>query len=71
VAGVDSYSEVWTAALIVGGIHGWIRPLRKLRTDARDDVSASGKPDHANLVRIDVPLHCVQTHQPHGALRVL
>ena len=50
---------------------GAIGPLREMRADGGDEVSAGGKTDHADLVRIDMPLRGMLANKPQRALRVL
>jgi hypothetical protein len=52
VAGVGGDGEVGAAAQLVGGMHRGIRALREMSTDRCHQVSARGKTDHADFVRI-------------------
>ena len=68
---IDRHREVRAAAFGVGSIHGWIPAALGIRADFRHQVSARREPQHANLVRIDVPLHCMKANQSHRSLHVL
>jgi len=64
-------SEIRTAAFLVRRIDRLVRTLREMRADVRDQVAASGKSEHADLVRVDMPLGGVQAQQSDCSLRVL
>src|SRR5882724_3035698 len=68
---IKRHRKIRPAAFFVRRIHGRIQPPRKMRADIRYQVPACRKSQHANLVRIDVPLRRVQAHQPYCPLRIL
>src|SRR5262245_2332334 len=70
MSGIQRYGEIRTTALLVGGIRGWVRTAVKMRAHRGDQMSARGKPEHSDLVWIDVPLHCAKAHERDRPLRV-
>ena len=67
---ITSYGKIRAAAFLVRRIHRRIRTLVKMRARRRHHVSAGRKADHPNLVRIDLPLGGVKSHQPQRPLRI-
>ena len=70
MAGIDGDGEVGAAALAVGGIDGGVEAMVEVIADRGGEMAAGGEAEHADLVRIDVPLGGVKAYQTEGALRV-
>ena len=71
VPGIDHHREIRPATQLVGGIDGIIQALVKMRTQRCGQVSARGKPEHPNPVRVDSPFGRMFANQPNCALRIL
>src|SRR6185369_2651363 len=71
MARINCNSKIWTAAFLVSRIARRVQTSLECRADLRHEVSTGRKPKHANLVRIDVPLRGMQSHQTHRPLRIL
>ena len=67
---INSHRKIRAATLFVGGIYRRVQTLIKVRTDRCREMPAGRKPKHTNLVRIDVQVHRVQTHQPYRPLGI-
>ena len=71
IAGIDNYGKVRTATELVRGVDWIVKSLGVVGANGCRQVPACRKAQHADTVRIDLPLGSVKAHQPEGALRVL
>src|ERR1043165_8544818 len=71
MSGIEQDREVGTATLGVRAIDGAVQARLKMRADRRDEMAAGGEPDHADLVRVDVPFRGARPDQAERALGVL
>src|ERR1041384_194150 len=68
---IEDDREIGAAALLVGGIDGWVQALVEVGADRRGEMAAGGEAEHADLVRIDVPFGGMEANQAQRSLRVL
>ena len=70
MAWIKSHRKIRAATYFVGRVGSWVQTLCKMSTDRCYQMSACRKPEHSNLVRIDMPLRGVEADQPHCPLRI-
>ena len=71
VARVDDHSEVRAAAELVSGIDRNVESLVEVGSEYSCKVSSGRETEHADAVRINVPLDGVGADDPDGALGIL
>src|SRR5271166_5741175 len=60
---IQSHGEVRTAALIISSIDGLVQTPVEMDAHRRDEVPARRETEHANLVRVDMPLGRMKAYQ--------
>jgi hypothetical protein len=68
---VERYRKIRAATFFVSGVHGWIETPFKLSAHRGDHVTACREAEYADLVRIDMPVGCVEAQQSHRSLGIL
>ena len=68
--GIEGDREIGTATFLVGGIDHAIDAPLEVRAHRRHHVSARGKAEDSDFVRIDVPLRGVKANEADGSLCV-
>ncbi len=68
---IKSDRKIRAAAFFVGGITRRVQTMGKMRAYRGDQMAASRKAKHSDLVRIDVPFGGVKADKANGPLGVL
>src|SRR5260370_42623118 len=68
---INNHRKIRTATHLVSGIDRIIEPLIKMSAERRRKVSSCGETEHADALRVNLPLRRVGTHDTERALCVL
>src|SRR5262249_52926872 len=71
ISRINDQCEVRTAAQLIRTVDGRIQALLVMRAQCRRQVAACGESQHADALRIDVPLRSMLPNDAYSALRIL
>ena len=71
ITGIDNYREVGAATKLVARIDRIVQALIEVGAKGGGKMSVGGEAEHANAMRVNVPIIAMRAHDAEGALGVL